>query len=119
MLTLQELRRRPHVSVSQLKVFLQCPRRYFLQYVLKIPPAHRPIALVFGGAWHSAIGVWLANSAVGDEVGRDVLKQVFTEHFERDLDENDTPVLFDNEDDTVEGGNDRREARRFDRACGS
>lgn len=101
MITLQDLRRRPHVSVSQLKTYLQCPRRYFLQYVHRIPPAHRPVALPFGSAWHEAIGTWLANSVVGDEVGRDVLKQVFTEHFERDLEENDTPVLFDDEDDTA------------------
>lgn len=103
MRTLEELRRRPHVSVSQLKSFIQCPRRYFLQYVRRIPPAHRPVALPFGSAWHEAIGTWLADSVVGDEVGRDVLKQIFAEHFERDLDQNDAaPVLFDDENDTAE-----------------
>lgn len=102
MLTLQELRRRPHVSVSQLKTYLQCPRRYFLQYLHKVPPAHRPVALPFGSAWHEAIGTWLTGSAAGDEVSSDELKEVFSQHFERDLAENDTPVLFDSEDETVE-----------------
>ena len=101
-MSLSELRSRPHLSVSQLKTFLQCPRKYFLQYVDRVPPAFRPIALPFGSAWHEAIDIWLTSSTVGDEVDRDLVKQTFADRLERDVDADDMPVLFDNDDDNLE-----------------
>jgi CRISPR/Cas system-associated exonuclease Cas4 (RecB family) len=101
-ISLIELRRQPHLSISAIKTFLQCPRKYNLQYIRHIPPAFRPVALPFGSAWHNAIGTWLANSAVGDEIGRDVVKHIFGEDLEREVATSRVPVLFDHEDDTVE-----------------
>ena len=96
-----ELRRLPHLSFSQIKTFLLCPRKYALQYIHRVPPAFRPVALHFGSAWHTAIQTWLANSAVGDEIGRDVVKHIFGEHLDRDIDTDDMPVLFNDEHDNV------------------
>ena len=60
---LTELRKKPHTSISAIKTFLTCPRKFHLQYVLKLQPAFRPAALVFGSAWHETIGAWLTSSA--------------------------------------------------------
>ncbi|CAN5925124.1 hypothetical protein BH11MYX4_BH11MYX4_02880 [soil metagenome] len=54
-----ELRKKPHTSISAIKTFLSCPRKYFLSYVLRVQPAFRPAALVFGSAWHETIALWL------------------------------------------------------------
>ncbi len=62
--SLIELRRKPHTSVSAIKEYLLCPRRFFLHYTLKVTPAFRAVALVFGSAWHSVIGRWLVEDQV-------------------------------------------------------
>ena len=62
--SLIELRKKPHTSVSAIKEYLLCPRRFFLHYILKIEPAFRPVALVFGSAWHTVISRWLLRDGV-------------------------------------------------------
>jgi putative RecB family exonuclease len=52
---LADLRHGLHVSVSQIKSYLSCARKYQYQYVLGIEPAHRPVALAFGTAVHRAL----------------------------------------------------------------
>ena len=101
-MSLSELRSRPHLSVSQLKTYVQCPRKYFLQYVDGVRPAFVSIHLPFGSAWHEAIDLWLTSSTVGDEIERDLIKQTFTDHLERYVDADDVPVLFDGDDDNLE-----------------
>ncbi len=44
-----------HVSVSQVKCYLRCPRQYQLKYVLGVAPAFLPAALAFGTAVHAAL----------------------------------------------------------------
>ncbi len=57
--SLSDLRARPHLSVSALKLFLQCPRKFNFQYIERAPADFRPVAFVFGTAWHATIGRWL------------------------------------------------------------
>jgi len=52
---LADLRQGLHVSVSQVKSWLMCPRKYQLQYVLGAEPEHRPVALAMGTAVHRAL----------------------------------------------------------------
>jgi hypothetical protein len=47
-----------HVSVSQIKTYLRCPRQYQLKYVLGIEPAFMPVAFAFGSAFHTALGYY-------------------------------------------------------------
>ena len=50
-----------HVSVSQIRAFLACPKRYEYRYVLGAEPEHRASNLVLGSAVHSALaGYYLA-----------------------------------------------------------
>ncbi len=98
-MTLSELRRMPHLSVSQLKVFLQCPRRYRFQYVERLEPAFRSIALAFGTAWHHAIGHHLTASTPEWQVPAEKLHAVFRDSLEAEVLRDGPPVLFDDDED--------------------
>ena len=62
--SLETLRQRPHLSVSALKLWLSCPRKFRLHYVDKAEPSHRAISLVFGHAWHE-LGLQLGTGIYG------------------------------------------------------
>ena len=47
-----------HVSVSQVKTYLRCPRQYELKYVRGVAAAFVPIALAFGSAFHAALAFY-------------------------------------------------------------
>lgn len=97
--SLYELRKRPHLSVSAMKMWLGCPRRFRLHYVDKAPASHRSIALVFGHAWHELIGkvLWL------HQKGRDLQRRLLRDHFEsalvREIGTDGPPVLFEDGED--------------------
>ena len=46
------------LSVTQLNLYLMCPLKFRYQYVDRLPKPFKPVALVFGGAIHSAIEWW-------------------------------------------------------------
>ena len=46
---------RPHFSISQLTSYLQCPLRYYFEYVQGLPWPCVPSAVVYGASIHSAI----------------------------------------------------------------
>ncbi|MBS2031597.1 MAG: PD-(D/E)XK nuclease family protein [Deltaproteobacteria bacterium] len=46
------------VSVSQVKAYLLCPRRYELKYVRGEQPAFVPVPLAFGSAFHEALALF-------------------------------------------------------------
>lgn len=93
--SLDELRKRPHLSVSAMKTWLSCPRKFRLHYVDRAEASHRSIALVFGHAWHELIGklLWL------HQKGRDLDRLVLREHFEsalvQEIRSDGPPVLFE------------------------
>ncbi len=92
--SLIELRKRPHTSVSALKAFLSCPRKYHLQYTARARPDFFPAALALGSAWHEAVAGWLTGAAEDDALD-DQLCQTIRQHLRRD----DVPVLFDDENE--------------------
>ena len=62
--TLATLRAELHVSVSQVKTFLLCPKLYFARYVFGWQREHRSANLVLGSAVHEALaGYYLALKA--------------------------------------------------------
>jgi len=90
---LGSLRSRPHISISQLRVFLGCPRRHRFQYIDRIPADFRPIALVFGTAWHGAMDDYLLRGSSTAEVAG-----VFRDLLTRNVQEGDLPVLFEDDE---------------------
>lgn len=97
--SLEELRKQPHLSVSALKTWLSCPRKFRLHYVDHAPASHRSIALVFGHAWHELIGkvLWL------HQKGRELDRKALREHFEAalvgEIRLDGPPVLFEDGED--------------------
>ncbi len=101
MLTLAALRAKSHTSISQLKTFIQCPRKYFIQYIKGEKPAFRPLALVFGSAWHETVGQYLTRSRRDRQVPVDELRAHLHDGLLRGLDREDVPVLFEEEEQDI------------------
>lgn len=97
MQTLDVLRSRPHFSASQLKTFLLCPRRHAYQYLDRVEPEFRPIALAFGTAWHAAVAQYLLCGSSTEETS-DLFRDVLV----REVEDGSTPVLFEDDEDLGE-----------------
>lgn len=103
--SLQDLRRRPHTSVSAIRTFLLCPRQYAFRYIERMPGAFRTVALAFGTAWHRVIGEYFRSSS--SPVTVDDLHDLFAVALDDELDADGPPVLLDNDesvDDLVSAG---------------
>ena len=100
--TLQQLRALPHISVSQLKCFTQCPRKFRYRYIDKLEPTFRPVALAFGTAWHRTVGHALLCHSEGMETINGELHDHLRDGIVAELHKGGPPVLFDNDED--EGG---------------
>jgi CRISPR/Cas system-associated exonuclease Cas4 (RecB family) len=97
--TLSELRRLPHISISQIKSYILCPRKYFLQYIEGVAPAFVPAPLPFGTAWHEAVGFFLTTSTKAQPADADEVKDIFRERFALAVEGDKIPVLFDEDQD--------------------
>jgi PD-(D/E)XK nuclease superfamily len=95
MMTLSDLRGIPHFSVSQLKIFLQCPRKHRFQYVDRFLPEFRSIALAFGTAWHHAIGAYLLPPVKEQPAPREELQALFRDALSAEVLSDSIPVLFE------------------------
>lgn len=95
--SLIELRKKPHLSISAVKSWLQCPRRYALQYVERTRPDYVPAALILGSAWHAAVAGWL-DKVADDETLDEQLREDLRERLRRD----DLPVLFDDAEEDAD-----------------
>ena len=99
--SLIELRKKPHTSISAVREFMICPRKFAFHYIEKALPEFRPAALAFGSAWHSTIAAWLTTS--GEEVQPEQLRQHLRDGVVARLNDAGANVLFDNADQD-EGG---------------
>jgi CRISPR/Cas system-associated exonuclease Cas4 (RecB family) len=98
-ITLSGLRGLPHFSVSQLKTYLQCPRKYRYSYVDRVEPEFRPIALAFGTAWHETIGVHLLPPVKEQYLSRQELQATFRDSLTEQVNQDGPPVLFEDSED--------------------
>jgi putative RecB family exonuclease len=100
-MSLADLRAIPHLSISQLKTFLQCPKKYTLQYIERAEPAFRPIALAFGTAWHETIGAHLLPEVKDQFLSREELQALFRDALTAEANKKGPPVLFDDADEDL------------------
>ena len=56
--TLTQMREGLHISVSQVKCYLRCPRQYQFRYVLGAEPEFMPANLVLGSAVHEGLAAF-------------------------------------------------------------
>lgn len=96
--SLIELRSKPHTSISAVRTFLTCPRKYHLQYVARVRPDFYSAALALGSAWHEAVADWLTGAGAGA-----LLDEQLRERIRQRLRREDIPVLFDDEEENEEG----------------
>jgi len=104
---LREGRRREpspaYTSVSQLKEYLRCPRKYFFHYIEGEEREFRSVALCFGTAWHHAIGEVLLRRPADmpvEEV-REIFRDALAAEVQGEDDEDGVPVLFDTDEQTL------------------
>jgi len=81
-----------YLSWSRLSAYLRCPHQYFMRYVERVPVEHRPVALLFGTAWHDTAGVYFESSGAAHTPE---LVDVFAESFDHEMAEGEAPVHFD------------------------
>lgn len=97
--SLSALRSRPHLSVSQLKAHLVCPRRYRLQYVDGVEASFRAVSLVLGSAFHHAVEEHYQNADGHEPASRAQLQELLRDELRRELRRPGSPVLFDEGED--------------------
>lgn len=91
-----ELRKKPHTSISAVREFMQCPRKYFLHYEMKAAPGFRAAALAFGSAWHATIAEWLLSPT--ETLQLEGLREHLRDGIVRRLNDEGANVLFDDEE---------------------
>ncbi len=88
-----------HTSVSQLKLWLRCPRQFELKYVRGITAAFVPVSLAFGSAVHVALAAHYSElRTTGVPLRRDLLLDVFRDAWEKFTD-GDIPLQQDEDAD--------------------
>jgi len=88
-----------YVSVSQVKSFLMCPRKYELHYILREEPAFVPVALAFGSAMHAALAAHYGEiKATGERLRRDLVLDVFRDEWAKAV-EGPVPLQSDEDED--------------------
>jgi CRISPR/Cas system-associated exonuclease Cas4 (RecB family) len=94
---LQDMRALPHISVSQLKCFIGCARKFKFRYIDRAEPAFRGVALALGTAWHRTIGHRLVTHAEGVTSENGELHEYLRAALDHEL-HNGVPVLFDDDE---------------------
>lgn len=91
-----------HLSVSSLKEYLACPRKFRLRRIDRLLPEYRPAALAFGTAFHEAIAFGLFQHSLGEGATGEAVNAKFRESLHREIHSDETPVLY--QDDETEDG---------------
>jgi CRISPR/Cas system-associated exonuclease Cas4 (RecB family) len=66
-----------HVSVSQLKTWLRCPRQYEFRYIRGVDAEVVPHALAFGSAYHAALAAYHREKQAGGTMTLDAMMSIF------------------------------------------
>lgn len=74
------------LSASQISTYLACPRKWRFRYELGLPAEHRPAALSFGRAVHSAIESLHLAKLEGESVDVSKLVRTFRADWQAELD---------------------------------
>jgi len=89
-----------YVSVSQVKTWLMCPRKYELKYIRGVAPAFVPVNLAFGSAFHEALAGYYGEIKIsGIPLRRDLVLDVFRAAWAKAT-EGDVPLQADDDDNS-------------------
>ena len=88
-----------YASVSQLKTWLMCPRKYELKYIRGATPAFVPVNMAFGSAFHEALaGYYNEIKVSGVPLRRDLVLDTFRAAWATAT-EGDIPLQRNEDDD--------------------
>lgn len=73
-----------YLSASRLQTWLQCPQKFKLHYIDKVPWEFKPVALVFGTAFHAALEHYYLGLKDGNIHPVVELIDVFNKHWKKD-----------------------------------
>ena len=97
---LAELRAAPHTSVSAISCWIRCSAQFNHRYVLHTPPSHRPAALAFGSAIHSALATFYEHlKDHGEKPPVDLLHETFAGRMDVEVADTSIPLLLDDDQD--------------------
>ena len=83
--TMTAMRAELHVSVSQVKTWLICPKLYVSRYVLGLEREHRSPNLVLGSAVHEALASFYMSLQSGEVMGMDELVVTFSDAWDHSV----------------------------------
>ncbi len=86
-----------HCSVSQVRAYLSCPRRFEMRYLLGAEPEHRSANLVLGSAVHEALASYYAKYQRGIEPVADGVMAAFSDAFDEEVAKEPAVLLDDGE----------------------
>ncbi len=91
-----------HVSVSQVKAWLRCPRAFEFRYVLAAEPEFRPVALAFGSAIHEALAAYYRGLMTPEAaLTADQIVQVFRDAWQLEM-KGPVPLQLSDDEDSGE-----------------
>lgn len=89
-----------HISPSQIKIYLQCGRKYFYKYVEERKPLRIHSSILFGRAFHSAIAEFNIMRKCRKENPSGVLS-LFRENLKREMDSSETSIEMESSMDEM------------------
>ena len=93
---LADLRQGLHTSCSQIKAYVGCSQKFLYQYVLGVPPSHRPIALSFGSSVHAALEMFYQRLRdTGEKPPLAEIQSAFVDRLDVELADTSIPLRFD------------------------
>ena len=98
---LQAERAALHVSVSQIKCFQMCPKKYEWRYALGAEAEHRAANLVLGTAVHAGLAAWYQSVADGGDLSVEEVAGVTQRALSATLAQ-EPPVLLDDGESTAD-----------------
>jgi CRISPR/Cas system-associated exonuclease Cas4 (RecB family) len=88
-----------HLSVSSLKEFLACPRKFRLRRIDGVVPAFRPVSLAFGSAFHEGVALGLYQHSQGEPPHSEATADHFRQKLREQINSDSVPVLYDDQED--------------------
>jgi putative RecB family exonuclease len=78
-MTIEELRKEPHLSYSQIVTYLNCSLKYKFNYIDHLPPDFIPLSLVFGSAIHASLAQFYQGVLESERPDATQIQEFFTQ----------------------------------------
>lgn len=80
-MTMDEIKKGPHISFSQVNTYLMCPLKYRFCYRERLPMPFLPSTLVTGSAMHETIATYYQSHLEGNVIAPDDMIKIFQQYW--------------------------------------